>query len=538
MSLKYAQPEDLPAYPVVGINTNNSANAAANLAHGNHKQFEHWKPELSSNAGKAAYLAKDYKMAPLWQPELSSAGSKAALLAARDGGKVDLWMPEPSAEGNSAAAQALKNKNLGPKIDYGYTADGRSRALMAATGALNRSRSGSVPAPPPPNYPDSVKSASNALNAATVAHRPSMKQSNPPASSAALEASRITHIGNNVPREMWTDHPILEADVKEKQHNAALHASAVSFAKQMYNVQKKLEDQQQQGSGQGLQNAAAINVHQRNQSNTPAPDIKQQAMQYIHLQEAANKLAQERLAKLDPDGDARFRAHWGFEDAPRNPNRMSIRGRTTRRRASSEGQGSIPMLDSDGDDDQLTSRRIRNQMSRFNKQVEDLDAKKRKDDRASLLAAAERKVHAQMHKMDEEVFAETGKVSPAMMEEWEAKARAKAQKDSELRTVNHGKTHIGGGKYMDKSEIEAIAAARLKPTLDEISDTAEKKRARDEEIRLDNERKRQEALREHDQEVDRKAVMKRTRGEHTIILLLYCHHANRISRRRKSCCET
>ena len=58
--------------------------------------------------------------------------------------------------------------------------------------------------------------------------------------------------------------------------------------------------------------------------------------------------------------------------------------------------------------------------------------------------------------------------------------------------VNHGKIHIGGGKYMDQSEIDAIAKARLQPTLDEISEKAEAQRARDEEIRLAEEQRKRE----------------------------------------------
>ncbi|KAH0051775.1 hypothetical protein KCU60_g23529, partial [Aureobasidium melanogenum] len=60
-SLKYASPQDLPSYPVVGIDTTSSAHSAANLANSGHKQFEHWKPDPSKNAGIAAMAAKDYK---------------------------------------------------------------------------------------------------------------------------------------------------------------------------------------------------------------------------------------------------------------------------------------------------------------------------------------------------------------------------------------------------------------------------------------------------------------------------------------------
>ena len=115
-------------------------------------------------------------MAPLWSPEASAAGSRAALLAHRDAGKSNLWMPEASADGNSAATIAMRKKGLSPEADYGYTQDGKKRALMAATGAVSgRRRAESSPIPVDlPSYPDSANSAQNALSAATIAHRPSV----------------------------------------------------------------------------------------------------------------------------------------------------------------------------------------------------------------------------------------------------------------------------------------------------------------------------------------------------------------------------
>lgn len=497
----------MPAFPVVGINTANSANSAANLANDNQKSFEHWKPDPSASASKAAMLAKDYKMAPLWKPEMSAAGSKAALLAANHGGKVDLWMPQATAEGNSAASQAMRNKGLSPKIDFGYTEDGKKRALMAATGAIGRSRSGSTPTPAHPAYPDAANSAHNALNAATVAHRPSTKaprKDDNRMSSEAMEAARVQHYGANTSRDMFGSAPPVKMEVDERNHNAALRASAVSMAKSMYDIQQK---QSAQNEPDEMGGTAARAVHGRTGSvSSPAPDLKQQAMQYIHLQEAAQKLANERLAKLDPDGAARYRAHYGYPTvAPQS--RLSMRGRG-RRRAGSESQ-----KDEDSDEDDFRSRQIRNQMSKMNQDLAAVDDQKRKSDRANLLAAAEKKVHAQMHNMDEKVFAETGKVSAAMMEDWETKARAKAVADSATRQENFGKTHIGGGRYMDSSEIEAIAAARLKPTLDEISDTAEKKRAHDEEVRRAMEEKKRQEQTEKMKQDEIKRYEKKTRGE-------------------------
>ncbi|CAD0092620.1 unnamed protein product [Aureobasidium mustum] len=115
--------------------------------------------------------------------------------------------------------------------------------------------------------------------------------------------------------------------------------------------------------------------------------------------------------------------------------------------------------------------------------------------------------------MDEQVYQQTGQVTPAMMEEWEAKARARATAQSEDRQRNFGKVNIGGGKYMEQSELDAIAQSRLRPTLDEINDNAEKKRARDEEIRLEQEERRRVQMTEKEREREVKAETKRLKGE-------------------------
>ena len=447
-------------------------------------------------------LAKDYKPAPLWHPEMSTAGSKAALIAANHGGKVDIWRPGSTAEGNSAAEQAMHMKDLSPAIDYGYTADGSRRALLAATGAMSgRMRSGSSPVVGS-LYPDSANAAANALSAATIANRPSMKGTNPrtaPTDLPGLSPQDATRIHDaavtNLGREMYTSHPPVAPEVEEKNRQAGLRAAAVSMAKQMYDVQQKLLE-----SSAGVERSdsqyAATHVHKRRSSMASSIDAPYEPTpQYANLQEAAQRLAAERLAKLH-DENAAYRNYYGT-DVPVQ-SRLSVRGRM-RRRASSDGQ--LP------DNDAERSRQIRSQMSIFNTKVAQVDAKKRQKDREALMAAAQRNVANRLHGMDEKLFEETGKVSPAMMAEWEAKAKARAEADSGARMVNHGKVNIGGGRYMDQSEVEAIAAARVQPTLDEITEKAEAQRAREEELRRQAEEQRQIA--------EEKARIERERNNRT-----------------------
>lgn len=413
----------------------------------------------------------------------------------------------------------MRKKNLGPEIDYGYTDQGRKNAFTAATGAHSASghkRSQSIPASAP-LYPDSKNSAKNALSAATIASSPSMR-AKPQASSVsgsnqmasgAMEAARIQH-AKSITRDMYTSAPPVSLEVDEKRHNEALRASAISMAKKMYDVQQQNIEG---ASGVSAARTGATAAHGQQPASGEA-DIKQQAMRYIGIQEAAQKLAQERLAKIGYDENAAYRSYYGYEK-PRS--KLSIRrGRTRARSVSDAG----PADDSDSDEDDFRSRRIRNQMEQFNKQLADVDAKKRENDRKSLLAAAQRKVQAQMQGMDKKIYDETGKMSPAMVDDWDEKAKQRAVANSEARMENHGRIHIGNGKWMDQGEIDAIAQARIQPTLDEITEKTEKRladdekrRAEEEERRLDLEEKKRRDKIEKDRAAEIKAEEKQHRDE-------------------------
>ena len=469
-------------------------------------------------------LANNYKMAPLWQPEASAAGSKAALLAHRDGAKLNLWSPEASAEGNSAATIAMRKKAPGLEVDYGYTDEGRKSAFVAATGAhasSRRERAHSNPAPVP-LYPDSKNSARNALNAATLAHSPSMR-AKPQApvvtdsnrvGHGAIEAARIQH-AKSISRDMYTSTPPVAIEMNEKRHNDALRASAISMAKKIYDVQQQ---QLTDGSaGHSTARTGATTAHGQQPVSTEA-DIKQQTMQYIGIQEAAQKLAQERLAKIGYDENAAYRSYYGYNQPTRS--KLSMRRGRNRAYSASEQQHAA---DSDSDEDDFRSRRIRSQMEQFNKELADVDAKKRDSDRKSLLAAAQRKVQAQMQGMDKKIFDETGKMSPGMVDDWDEKAKKRALANSEARMENHGKIHIGNGKWMDQSEIDAIAQARIQPTLDEITEKTEKRlaedekrRAEEEERRLDLEEKKRRDRLDKERIAEIKAEEKHSKGKSSL----------------------
>lgn len=511
MSLKYATPRDLPSYPSVGLtNPDSSAGAAASLANANHTDYDSWKPDVSLSAHKAAFiakdhkptavwhpdpsesankaakLAKDYKPSPPWHPETSSAGSKAAKIAAADSVTVHIAHPEADLDGISVGEQSMRGKGLVSPAYPGYSTDESKKALLAATGAMSSSRKRAESSPTAKaSYPDSENSAANALSAANIANRAPSKLGksktevlrNPKSS---LDGGKIHSAAvTNLSREMYTSHPPVAPEVEEINRQAGLRAAAVSMAKQIYEVQQRAIARATVADRSDSQ-CAASSVHNRKASLSSEEYPHQSPQQFVNLQEAAQKLAAERLAKLQ-DEHAAYKNYYGTSFGQ---SRLSLRG-LQRRRASSDGQ----VTESDGD----RSKKTRSEMSLFNNKVAQVDATKRQKNREALMAVAQRNVKASMHGIDEKVYSETGKVSPAMLQSWEDQAHARAEADSKARLAKHGMVNIGGGKYLDQSEIDAIAAQRVQPTLDEITEKVEKQKARDEQLRQEEQERNKNA---------------------------------------------
>jgi len=447
-SLKHANARDLPSFPSVGI-AQTAAGGAAGLAVQNTKSPEWWKPEASAGASKAALLANDYKMKPLWQPEASAAGSKAALLAHQKGPGLDLW--EPSAS---------------------------DKALLAATGAAAGQKGTQHGKAPTSNetgladrYPDEKNAAKNALKAATSVHKTGKYNDLPGLTDEEAENIRRQAMVKGMVGSMFGSNPLIGPELEERQHQEKLRQDAVALAQGMYG--KRDQAYRDKISARAGSRAATSRGLDEDSDDEESP------MSFVGLQAAAQKLANERLARLN-DPDAAYREHYGT-NPPQAKSRLSM-----------FGGGSLRRKDSDEDmADEKRSRQIRGEMNLFQDKLKEIDARKRKDDRAALLAAAQRNVKALSAEMDEDVFQRTGKMSPAMKADWEAQARARAQADSEERNANFGKVKIGGGKYLDQTEIDAIARGRLQPTLDAISAKAAHDREIDEANRIaEEERKR------------------------------------------------
>lgn len=473
LSLKYARAQDLPSFPSSGGVQLSSAGAAASLASSNRRSFEHWKAEPIPAANRAALLAKDLKMNPLWQPEASSAGSRAAMMAAANPIQIEAMQPKGTGTNKSTASGA----------GYDTPENTHRRALMAANAAShNRRRSDSLPNQTTPKATDD---ALWAMKAATKSHRGAPSPASAPFASGdpGFEAARIQNIAkNNVNRQLYSSAPPVDLEVQEKKRQDTLRASAVAMAQQMYAMQQKaIEESAGKTDSQALAASRARSSTFTGSTGSAHDEATMVGSGFENLEEAARKLAQERLAKIH-DEHAEYRSYYGQTSPPRS--RLSMR---LRRRGSSAA---------DEDSDEEQSRKIRSQMSIFQSKLAEVDSKKRQQDRDALLEIAHRNVDAQISRMDDKVFQQTGKASPAQMEKWEKAAREKAQRDSDERMQHAGKVHIGGGKYLDQSELDAIARARLQPTLDDISEKAERQRARDEEERLERERKQAQAERD------------------------------------------
>lgn len=475
-SLKFASPRDLPSYPSAGLkNSDFAAGKAANLGWASQKPVELWKPDPSASASAAAVLAKDYKMAPLWKPEQSTNGARAAVLAHKDTAKVEPWKPEANTWGNSAANEAFKkNREKAPAAADTRQPDlNRQKSLLAATGAMSNSRKRAVSNPTQmakaESYPDEANASANALKAATSAAR------SPRRSPALPEGGSVPFTAMS--REMYTSHPPVAPEVEDQHHNDVLRASAVAMAKKMYSQQQK----QSEVAKSAHHGAAA--AHGRHHSMTSAgEDLPSFTFTDTNLQEAAQRLAQERLAKVYAEHQ-QFGEMQDYYGVNRRPSKLTIKG-MTRRRSSSD-----TMLD----DDRKQSDRIRAEMSIFSSNLSQVDAKKRQQEREALIAAAQRNVTNKLHSMDEKVFADTGRITPSMLSDWEIKAHAAAQANSSNREDHEGKVDIGGGKYMDQADVDAIAAKNIQPLLDEINDKAEKERDRQAALKADAEEKQRKA---------------------------------------------
>ena len=113
------------------------------------------------------------------------------------------------------------------------------------------------------------------------------------------EANQAARIGNlhKPVRGQFTDHVEYDPDPDDTKHQAALRASAVAAAKGIYQNQNRSKLTDEPNSGANLAGAQA--AAGRSSTSAAPADLKEQAMQYISLQGAAQKLAGGRVRRGD-----------------------------------------------------------------------------------------------------------------------------------------------------------------------------------------------------------------------------------------------
>ena len=409
-------------------------------------------------------LAEGYKSAPAWEPVASSDGANAALLAAKSVTSPSMAKPPPTGDGISAATRAYQSNRISsstkPEVPEHH------RSLVAAKGAVaRRQRAESAPTPRE-TYPDEANAAANALSAATRAHRPALSPV------PVEEAGAVPYTTMN--KMMFTSRPPVKPEVEEQKRTDVLHASAVAMAKKMYNQQQKMFDAQKAHTGS--------TTPRNNLEVSSSVSDDHQPTQLTTLQDAAYKQAQARLAKMQQKNaqDSDLQDYYGTKPSSR---RFSVKSKL-RKRSFSDGA----VLE-----DQRRSEQIRKQMTFFSNKLSEVDEQKRQQDQDLLLAAAQRNVHERLKDIGAQIANETGMIPPSTLAQWELRSRATAQARAFQHDQTHkGKVDIGAGVHMDQEEINAIAARRIQPILDEINAKAEIEHVRQAELRLEMERKKEE----------------------------------------------
>lgn len=488
-----------------------SAGAAASLAHARSRPLEIWKPEKQLAAEQAASHAGDAYQAPgPPQPALSSSeGFKAAVSALRD---------RKQAAGDAATTTATTATGVSTDDSAGVVRSGSGNvktattsaqqdgAMLAATGAFSGTRARRAGSAPP--KPWLGEDTPLALSAADASHRAWPEYGKPVKDvDPALEASRIHHIANmNV--QMYTSTPPVSIEVEAQNKRNTLRAAAISMAQDMYAATTR---DRNDSAGAAAVSAARTGqqraIFQRTLSEQPDGTSLRQA---ISLQEAAQKLAAEKLARMQTETDA-YQSYYGTGGTTQ-PSRTTSRFPGRRKRTVSDADASTL--------DMERSMEIRNQMSSLQTKLHELDEKKQKD-RELLMQAARRNVDAAIFDMDMKMYAEKGRAPPSLQREWEERARERARLESESQArmpeavaaaAGGDRVPIGGDQHMERADVEAIARARLQPTLDEIEDRAEKRRAVELEQKLDAEQRRRREETARQREADLRAEEKRQKG--------------------------
>lgn len=465
------------------------ASAASALAHANRKPVEVWRPPTRQPiAEKAALCVKDY--APPQQPQPttqhSAEGLGAAMLAVR----------EQRASIGQAPTSAGHRRGSSATDRYHPTAVGgkpKDKALLAASGAYSLSRKRADSAPSDPGFTSELpygRSAAGASRYARVEEEGPLEHLDP-----AMEASRIQYAANTNPK-LYTSSPPIQSEIEEQNYKNSQRAAAISMAKDMYRVTSTKKEAGQSPAVLAAQKGHSQLGYRKTVSTADGAAVRRA----IALQEAAQKRAAEKLA-LMRDEHADYQQYYGTAPQPQR-SRLSTR----RKRTSSDADASQT--------DAEQSRQIRSQMTSLQTKLDQVDVRKTKD-RELLMQAARRNVDQTLQDMEAQVYANTGRAPPSVQKGWDEVAQERVRReadDFEAATAQGNRVNIGGKKYMDMADIDAVARSRLQPAFDEMTENAEIRRAYDIEARLDAEEEQRHAAVERQREAEVKELEKQEKG--------------------------
>lgn len=490
--LRYADPKSLPSYPSRGVPREATASAAAALGWAKNRDGSLSVPHpirektASFSATTAASLATDPKDSQRRAKSVRErkAPPKVTTTAHRHSFSQDNW-------GSSAACIAYKSQPSPSKKDTHVSPPHHGRSSLAAAQEATASRPRSLSSP-------LVKQRSHGLANPGSTQRWSFA---PELSPSAEYGSVPTTL---LDRSMYTSHPPVGIEVEERRRADELHSSAVALARQVFLKQQKLTEQ-----------------HMREMEEDDDDDMMSGGepahSEPVNLHEAAYKLAQERLAKLEQEfqKNREFRERYNPNQSPTPPRRRTHKAFRLRNRSSS--------------DSDLQSRRqdrTSNPTTIFPSLQTKVDQDQRRRDREAVLAAARRNVQSQLHDIDESIYDRTGMVPPSKLTEWKTKAETLAQIKVASEMPPSGKRDVGGGMFVTQEEIDAVAARNVQPLLEEINERAEKEQERQRLLKEEQALKEIETEKKkaHDREV--KEIYRKLKGKNTTISELRQAHAN------------
>jgi len=461
------------------------ASAASALAHANQKPVEIWRPGRYVEAEKAALCMKDFTPPeiPLPSTGYSAEGLGAAILAVRE----------------QRSIQASQKHDIEIQQSLAQEKARQEKALRAAAGAYaTRKRADSAPSEPViRSEPRFARTAAGACQQVPVE-----EETPPDEMDKAMEASRVSHRTNTNAKLYAASLPITSA-AEERSRQNSLRAAALSMAKDMYETTRSKGDPD---TDVDPAIHAAQRGHDQAESRKSVSGAGDAAGRNAWtLQEAAQKRAAEKLARLRNE-HAEMQAYYGT--APRRQRSLLT---TRRRRASTDTDAS--QMDAE------QSRHIRHQMTSLRSQLDRVD-EQRQQDRDLLMEAARRNVDQAMQDLDMRMWADIGRAPPSVQKQWDEAAEARARRETESvemsgADVNANRVDIGGRRYIDMADVEAVARSRIQPTLDEITDQAEHQRANELEEQLDAKERERRAAIAREREAEMRALTKQKRGQYS-----------------------